>query len=269
MFKRCFITIGLIIIAISVAILFIFTIHTNASSNSNILYIETPTEVTARLIGGAIDGFNPNLSINQKTIICQTVIMEANLTEFDPLFISAVIAAESSFAPKAVSPCAARGLMQLTSCVVQIMHIKDPFDIQENIFAGTRYLKDLRRMFHDTDLTLAAYNAGPTRVARLRRIPRISETINYIKKVRKLYVKLQTQFQISMLNSMIQPVCFRLEDPYPSSKNLLKISHYQNETQPEPVSMLIIAGLEINYNWRREKLMAVFYPCLKSNPQCC
>jgi hypothetical protein len=268
MFKRCFITIGLIITVISVAILLTFAIHTNASNHLNLLYIETPTEVTARLIRVTIDSFNPNLSADQKTVICQTIIMEANLTEFDPLFISAVIAAESSFVPKAVSPCAAQGLMQLTSCVIQIMHINNPFDIQENIFAGTRYLKDLRRKFRDTELTLAAYNAGPTRVARLGKIPRISETINYIKKVQRFYMTMQEQFRITLLNSMIQPVCFRSEEP--SSNHFLRINlQCQIETLPGPVSKSIIVGLEIDFNWRRERLMAVFYPYSKRNLQCC
>ncbi len=211
MFKRCFICFALIITSISIIILFAFTKSTSASGVQE--FFETPNEVKARLIALAINKYNRNLTADQKTTICETIIHEATQTEFDPLLISSVIAAESSFMPKAVSPCSARGLMQLTDCVAEIMQINNPFDIQENIYAGTRYLKDLRRMFKDMDLTLAAYNAGPTRVARLKRVPRISETINYIKKVQRFYEVLQNQFQIAMLNSVIQPVCFKPEAP--------------------------------------------------------
>ncbi|NLW46008.1 MAG: lytic transglycosylase domain-containing protein [Firmicutes bacterium] len=146
-----------------------------------------PETIQMKIIDQMITKFNPRLSLEDKDLIITTIIQESQATKIDPLLIASVIAAESSFRPKAVSPCEARGLMQITSCVSRIMKISNPFDIQQNIHAGTRYLQDLYRRFEQFELILAAYNAGPTRVARLGRVPRITETINYIERVSQFY----------------------------------------------------------------------------------
>jgi soluble lytic murein transglycosylase-like protein len=108
----------------------------------------------------------------------------------DADLIASVIAVESNFDPKAVSPKNARGLMQLLPQTAERFGVKDIFDPQENIDAGTRYLKELLQKYNnDLALTLAAYNAGPERVQQYGRVPPYVETIKYVQRVRRGYEK--------------------------------------------------------------------------------
>ncbi len=102
----------------------------------------------------------------------------------DEALITAVIAAESNFDPRAVSRKNARGLMQLMPETAADYGVTDVFDPAQNIDAGTRYLKGLLARYEgDLRLALAAYNAGPERVAQAGGVPRIAETQAYVKKV--------------------------------------------------------------------------------------
>jgi transglycosylase-like protein with SLT domain len=106
----------------------------------------------------------------------------------DADLITSVIAAESNFDPKAISPRNARGLMQLLPFTAASLGVKNIFDPQENIDAGTRYLRDLLQLYkNDLALALAAYNAGPDRVQRFGRVPPFAETISYVQRVRQTY----------------------------------------------------------------------------------
>jgi hypothetical protein len=108
----------------------------------------------------------------------------------DADLIASVIAVESNFNPKAVSPKNARGLMQLLPETALRFGVKDIFDPQENIDAGTRYLKELLEKYNnDLVLTLAAYNAGPDRVQQYGRVPPYVETIKYVQRVKRGYEK--------------------------------------------------------------------------------
>jgi soluble lytic murein transglycosylase-like protein len=108
----------------------------------------------------------------------------------DADLITSVIAAESNFDPKAVSPKNARGLMQLLPETAATLGVMDIFDPQENIDAGTHYLRDLLQQYNgDLILALAAYNAGPDRVQKYGRVPPISETISYVRRVKRNYDK--------------------------------------------------------------------------------
>jgi soluble lytic murein transglycosylase-like protein len=108
----------------------------------------------------------------------------------DADLITSVIAVESNFDPKAVSRKNARGLMQLlpeTAARLGVQNIDDP---QENIDAGTRYLRELLQKYNnDLVLTLAAYNAGPERVQQYGRVPPFAETISYVRRVKRGYEK--------------------------------------------------------------------------------
>lgn len=80
------------------------------------------------------------------------------------------------------------GLMQIMPENFEALKITNPFNPRENILGGTLYLKQLMARFEGKlPLALAAYNAGPTKVERHKKIPPIKETENYVKKIMKSY----------------------------------------------------------------------------------
>jgi soluble lytic murein transglycosylase-like protein len=108
----------------------------------------------------------------------------ADTFALDPDLIRAVMRAESAFNPMVVSPAGAQGLMQLMPALAEEMGVTDPFDPRQNIMAGAKYLRwllDLNR--GNIPLTLAGYNAGPTVVAKYKRVPPFKETQRYVKKI--------------------------------------------------------------------------------------
>jgi hypothetical protein len=119
-------------------------------------------------------------------------IVRAAATHYsvDADLIASVIAAESNFDPKAISNKNARGLMQLLPETAARFGVQNIFDPQENIDAGTHYLRDLlQRYNNDMSLALAAYNAGPQRVQQFGRVPPYAETASYIRRVKRAYEK--------------------------------------------------------------------------------
>lgn len=106
----------------------------------------------------------------------------------DPALVQALIAVESAFNPRAISPKGAIGLMQLMPQTASRYGVSDPFDPQENVTAGIRYLRDLLRLFGgDLRKALAAYNAGENAVLMYRGIPPYRETSEYVQKVLARY----------------------------------------------------------------------------------
>ncbi|MDY6880530.1 MAG: lytic transglycosylase domain-containing protein [Thermodesulfobacteriota bacterium] len=106
----------------------------------------------------------------------------------DPHLVKAVIKAESDFDHQAISHKGAKGLMQLMPETADTLEVKDPFDPEENIFGGTRYLSLLLKRFKNNKrLAVAAYNAGPERVEKHNGIPPISETEAFVKRVMNFY----------------------------------------------------------------------------------
>ena len=106
----------------------------------------------------------------------------------EPSLIKAVIKAESDFDQEAVSHKGAQGLMQLMPQTADQMDVESPFNPEENIFGGTRYLSLLLKRFKNNKiLALAAYNAGPERVESYQGVPPISETKTFVKRVLDYY----------------------------------------------------------------------------------
>ena len=106
----------------------------------------------------------------------------------EPSLIKAVIKAESDFNHRAVSQKGAQGLMQLMPGTADAMRVDNPFNPEENIFGGTRYLSlMLSRFSNDKRLALAAYNAGPEKVESHRGVPPYAETRSFVDKVLQYY----------------------------------------------------------------------------------
>jgi hypothetical protein len=107
--------------------------------------------------------------------------------------IASVIAAESNFDAKAVSRKNALGLMQLLPKTAARYAVTNIFDPEQNIDAGTHYLKDLLERYHgNLRLALAAYNAGPEMVDRYGGVPPFPETRNYVRQITSALAAIQT-----------------------------------------------------------------------------
>jgi soluble lytic murein transglycosylase-like protein len=106
----------------------------------------------------------------------------------DPSLLKAVIKAESGFDSKATSSKGAQGLMQLMPDTAEQMEVSNPYNPEENIFGGARYLSILFERFRDNImLALAAYNAGPESVEEYNGVPPFPETKSFIKRVLNFY----------------------------------------------------------------------------------
>jgi soluble lytic murein transglycosylase-like protein len=106
----------------------------------------------------------------------------------DAGLIKAVIAVESNFNEFAISKKGAMGLMQLMPLTASELGVHNVFDPQDNIDAGTKYLKRLITKFDgNLQLALAAYNAGPTTVEKHGTVPPYKETRSYVSKVFSRY----------------------------------------------------------------------------------
>jgi hypothetical protein len=118
-------------------------------------------------------------------------IIQAKADKYDvpPDLLRAVIQAESSFDPNAVGKMLrdgdkAKGLMQLTSGTAKDMGVQDPFDPEQNIDGGAKYLSTLLKRYNgDEEKALAAYNFGMAHVDKGEAYP--AETRAYIAKINK------------------------------------------------------------------------------------
>ena len=144
--------------------------------------------------------------------------------------LQALIATESGFDATAVSPRGAVGLMQIMPATAERYGVradrKTPVasklaDPRTNIRTGSRYLRDLIRMFPgQLELALAAYNAGEGAVQRAgNRIPNYRETQNYVKTVMQLYGMLKPPAMTAAKGGILSRV--QMELPAPSGRRNL------------------------------------------------
>jgi soluble lytic murein transglycosylase-like protein len=108
----------------------------------------------------------------------------------DPDLVNSVIKAESGFNAHAISPKGARGLMQLMPGTASQLGVRNAFDPQANVEGGTKYLRELLERYNfDLVKALAAYNAGPERVAQFGGVPPFYETRAYVARIVKDFNK--------------------------------------------------------------------------------
>lgn len=150
----------------------------NAAERTRTVAQETPSSQS-----GFADALQKKMNDKDKSL---DQIFEEAAAKYDlPVnLLKAVAKAESDFDANAVSACGAMGIMQLMPATAQSLKVDNPFDAEENINGGARYLSYLYNKYGgDLNLTLAAYNAGPGNVAKYDGVPPFAETQNYIKKI--------------------------------------------------------------------------------------
>jgi len=106
-----------------------------------------------------------------------------------PELIAAFIDVESRWNPRAVSNKGAMGLMQLMPATARRFGAVQPFDVEQNIAAGTRYVTMLMWEFHgDMRLVAAAYYAGDRWIGQKQLNYRNADVVAYVQAVRRRYM---------------------------------------------------------------------------------
>ena len=172
------------------------------------------TLFTVAVVSGVIAGFVGSVTACKAARSAQQGSFQPPLTkpkacpipeEFRAAFVSAaqetniplallvsVAQVESQLQPNARSAAGAHGLLQILPSTAAELHL-DPYDPSSNVLAGARYLRAMLDQFHSTDLALAAYNAGPTAVAKADGPP-TKVTADYVKTVTALWRRLNGCF---------------------------------------------------------------------------
>jgi membrane-bound lytic murein transglycosylase MltF len=158
------------------------------STDPNSGFVDVPTEEIVTVDRQEIPLHPPAPSAQAATRkdVERLVNSASDQHQVDPDLVRSVIKAESGFNPRAVSPKGAQGLMQLMPGTASQLGVKDAFSPGENVEGGTRYLRDLLVLYNnDMAKALAAYNAGPQRVAQYNGVPPYRETHAYVARVIK------------------------------------------------------------------------------------
>jgi soluble lytic murein transglycosylase-like protein len=140
----------------------------------------------------AMAATTPQLAVNSFPVAMPqylaTIISDAGAQfKVDPNLIAAMAFKESRFNPTAVSWRGAQGILQLMPNTAKSLGVTDSFDAKQNVFGAAKYIKYLLDRFDgNIDMAVAAYNAGPERVA--KEGPRATaEAIDYVAVVKNLY----------------------------------------------------------------------------------
>lgn len=177
------------------------------SSASPASFISPAKLILANLVEGSqqVDSATTQHLPSQGPPISQETFSSSSPTDLDGIInqasrrhgvdvslIKAVIKAESNFNPTAVSHAGAQGLMQLMPGTARDLGVTNSFDPEQNVMAGTRFLKDMLKRYHgNVDSALAAYNWGPGNVDKKGTSGLPQETRNYLARVKGYYSQYQ------------------------------------------------------------------------------
>ena len=149
---------------------------TNINSNeSTILESNEDSSIDVEKIYSTVDKYSQKYGVDRNLIL-------------------SIIKQESNFNPNAVSSAGAKGLMQLMDFNSDAYGVTNPFDVDQNIEAGVKHIKDYLNMFDgNLEMALMAYNGGPGTMERrgvksssdLYKMPQ--ETQNYVPKILENY----------------------------------------------------------------------------------
>jgi soluble lytic murein transglycosylase-like protein len=139
----------------------------------------------SHLRSAGLRSLHKQVGTNEQQKIKNSILKAAQKYDLPVNLINGVIRAESNFQVKAVSHAGAQGLMQLMPDTARELGVKNPFNIEENIDGGSRYLRKMLDSFGgDLKLALAAYNAGPEAVIKYGgKVPPYLETQQYVNRV--------------------------------------------------------------------------------------
>ena len=146
-------------------------------------YALRPTASRPMHTGAALDGFTTG-----DTKVDSYIVSASARHGVDPVLIYSIMHRESAFKKLAISHKGARGLMQLMPATAARFGVRNIFDPEQNIEAGTRYIRWLLNRFKgDVGLALAGYNAGEGAVDKYRGVPPYRETQEYVKRISERY----------------------------------------------------------------------------------
>jgi soluble lytic murein transglycosylase-like protein len=153
-------------------------------------------EKKERTFSGKI-GRNTNNTVNlngkDPVDLEDLIIRKSEKYGVDADLVRAVIKMESGGNPKAVSSAGAQGLMQLMPSTAEMLGVKDPFDPEQNVDGGIRYLRDMLQRYGGNErLGLAAYHSGPSRVDGYGGVPPHPAVTHYVKTVQAIVGRTRT-----------------------------------------------------------------------------
>lgn len=141
------------------------------------------TENTAQSTSASARNFDSYLNTTDSSLA--SIFQKAADTYNVPVsLLTAMAKQESEFQANATSKSGAMGIMQLMPATASYLGCSNPYDPEENIMAGAKYISQLLNKYNgDTSLALAAYNAGSGNVDKYGGIPPFRETQNYVAKI--------------------------------------------------------------------------------------
>jgi hypothetical protein len=144
-------------------------------------------EAKEKAQGGApsAGGEGANVQVDPNNPLTQRAAQIAQEEGVDPNLFTRLIAVESNYNPRALSRAGAQGLAQLMPATAAGLGVTDPYDPEQSLRGGAKYLKQMMDRFKgNVDLALAAYNAGPGNVETYGGVPPFNDTQEYVRRVK-------------------------------------------------------------------------------------